>query len=251
MSDRYFVETPISSDRAMLGGAEAHHLIHVMRAKRGSRVVLFDGSGAEFAAAVETIGRSEIELRILSREEIDRELPLRITLGIALPKGDRQKWLVEKAVELGVAALMPLKTARAAAQPVERASDRLRRAVVEASKQCGRNRLMEIRKPQNWAEFIEDSAAEPCRLLAHPQGFHRGADPLPNLKPPQSILLAVGPEGGFTPDETALAVAAGWHTIDLGRRMLRIETAALLLTAMASQWYAGIGRGEGRGERGE
>ena len=238
MADRYFVETPITSDRAMLGGAEAHHLIHVMRVKPGSRVILFDGRGAEFTASVERVGRNDLELNVLSREEIDRELPLRITLGVALPKGDRQKWLIEKAVELGVANLTPLKTDRAVAQPVEQVLDRLRRAVIEASKQCGRNRLMEIQKPQNWAEFVEDFAAEPCRLLAHPQGFHRGAGPLPHDKPRKSVVLAVGPEGGFSPHEIGRAVAAGWHTINLGRRILRIETAALLLTAMVSEWYA-------------
>jgi 16S rRNA (uracil1498-N3)-methyltransferase len=238
MSDRYFVETPITSDRATLAGPEAHHLIHVMRVKCGSRVVLFDGSGAEFTAVVETVGRSDLKLNILARAEIDRELPLVITLGVALPKGDRQKWLVEKAVELGVAKLTPLKTDRAVAQPVEQALDRLKRAVVEASKQCGRNRLMKIERPQSWNGFVEETAAEPCRLLAHPQGFHHGADPLPLAEPPKNVFMAIGPEGGFTPDEVAQAVASGWHTIDLGRRILRIETAALLLVARAIQWYS-------------
>jgi 16S rRNA (uracil1498-N3)-methyltransferase len=237
MADRYFVETPINSDRATLGGAEAHHLIHVMRAKCGSQVVLFDGSGAEFTAAVERIGRHDLELRILSREASDRELPLKIALGVALPKGERQKWLVEKAVELGAARLIPLRTERAVAQPAENALERLRRAVIEASKQCGRNRLMEIEPPRDWAKFVADSAAEPCRLLAHPRGLHRGTGPLPNIEPPRSIWLAVGPEGGFTPDEIALAETAGWHTVDLGPRILRIETAALLLIAMATQWH--------------
>jgi 16S rRNA (uracil1498-N3)-methyltransferase len=238
MSDRYFIERPITSDQATLGGAEAHHLIHVMRAKRGSRIVLFDGSGAEFTAAVENVGRSELELSIIAREAIDRELPLEITLGVALPKGDRQKWLVEKAVELGVAKLAPLRTDRAVAQPLEQALGRLHRSVVEASKQCGRNRLMEIQRPQSWTEFVENSRSEPCRLIAHPQGFHREPAPPPHAEKPKNIRLAIGPEGGFTPDEIALAVTAGWHTIDLGRRILRIETAALLLTATVIQWYA-------------
>jgi 16S rRNA (uracil1498-N3)-methyltransferase len=238
MADRYFADTPIASDRATLGGAEAHHLIHVMRVKRGAQIVLFDGSGAEFTAAVEKVGRHDLELRILAREEIDRELPLKITLGVALPKGDRQKWLVEKAVELGVAKLTPLVTERAVAQPVEQALERLRRAVIEAAKQCGRNRLMEILPPRRFSDFVEESAAEPCRLLAHPQGIHRGAARIPPLEQPKSACLAIGPEGGFSPAEIALATGAGWQTIDLGRRILRIETAALLLTATVTQWYA-------------
>ena len=168
MSDRYFVESPVVSDRAVLAGAEAHHLLHVMRAKVGTRVTLFDGSGWEFDAVVERTGRSEVELAIAGRQEIDREAPIAVTLGVALPKGDRQKWLVEKVVELGVARLVPLETERGVAQPVENALERLRRGVIEASKQCGRNRLMEIAGPKTWQEFLAESGDVACRLVAHP-----------------------------------------------------------------------------------
>ena len=110
MSDRYFVDEPISPGSVVLAGPEAHHLIHVMRAAPGLRVVLFDGSGAEFTAVVQKVGRNEVQLSVLSREEVNRELPLDLTLAVALPKGDRQKWLVEKAVELGVTRIVPLRT---------------------------------------------------------------------------------------------------------------------------------------------
>lgn len=117
MSDRYFVESPVASDRAVLTGAEAHHLLHVMRAKAGTRVTLFDGSGWEFDAVVQRTGRNEVELAIAGRQEIDREARIAVTLGVALPKGERQRWLVEKAVELGVTRIVPLRTCRAVAQP--------------------------------------------------------------------------------------------------------------------------------------
>jgi 16S rRNA (uracil1498-N3)-methyltransferase len=235
VTDRYFSEIPISEGRVRLAGAEAHHLIHVMRAKPGARVVLFDGSGAEFAARVERVDRAEVQLAVLSRQEADRELPLELTLGVALPKGDRQRWLVEKAVELGVGRLVPLVTARSVAQPVQQALARLRRTVIEASKQCGRNRLLQIGRPQAWADYVADTAEVPCRLLAQPHGRHPGAGPpsTPDLSVP--VCLAVGPEGGFTEEEIALAVAAGWRTVDLGPRTLRVETAALLLVAMVCQ----------------
>ena len=84
MTDRYFVEAPISADRVVLDGPEAHHLTHVMRVRPGARVVLFDGSGAEFAAQVERAGRAEVELAVLARREVDRELPLDLSLGVAL-----------------------------------------------------------------------------------------------------------------------------------------------------------------------
>jgi len=235
VADRYFSETPISEDRALLVGAEAHHLTHVIRAKPGTRVVLFDGSGAEFIAQVERIDRSEVQLAVLSRREVDRELPEELTLGVALPKGDRQRWLVEKAVELGVGRIVPLWTARSVARPVGRALKRLRRTVIEASKQCGRNRLMEIAEAQAWVEYVADTAEIPCRLLAQPHGRQTVAGQLSAADLLSPVFLAVGPEGGFSDEEVSLAVAAGWQMIDLGPRTLRVETAAILLVATVCQ----------------
>lgn len=237
MADRYYVEPPISGDRVLLAGSEAHHLIHVMRAKPGRRVVLFDGSGAEFPARVQRVGRAELELIVTARQEVDRELPLAVTLGVALPKGDRGRWLVEKAVELGLGRLVPLETARSVAQPVRQALCRLRRTVIEASKQCGRNRLMEIAEPQAWADFVAETGDAPCRLLAHPGGHPRRSHPLSAASLPSPVLLAVGPEGGFTGEEVSVAVAAGWQPVDLGPRILRVETAAILLAAMVTRHH--------------
>ena len=173
-----------------------------------------------------------MELSVISRAEVNRELPVEVTLGVALPKGERQKWLVEKAVEVGVTRMVPLRTHRGVAQPVEQALSRLRRAVIEASKQCGRNRLLRMDEPQDWPDFVENAAGMPRRLLAQPQGFHRSSHlPLPE-KLSDPIILVIGPEGGFTSEETTLAVTAGWHTVDLGPRTLRVETAALVLVAM-------------------
>jgi 16S rRNA (uracil1498-N3)-methyltransferase len=226
MTERFFIETPITGDRAALTGPEAHHLIHVMRARPGDSVVLFDGSGWEFPAVVEGVGRSQVDLHVVGREEVDREPAREIVLGVALPKGDRQKWLVEKTVELGVRRLIPLRTERAVTQPGAAALDRLRRAVIEASKQCGRNRLMEVAEPCTWPAFLAETAREECRLLAHPTISQTTA---PGDSPGAKTILAVGPEGGLTDEEVAQAVAAGWRTVSLGHRILRVETAALVM----------------------
>src|SRR6478736_5732652 len=91
MADRYFVESPIEGSEARLVGGEAHHLTHVMRAKVGHEITLFDGSGAEFAARVERIERAQIVLSVLERREVNRELSFELTLAVALPKGDRRR----------------------------------------------------------------------------------------------------------------------------------------------------------------
>ena len=204
-----------------------------MRAKPGSEVVLFDGSGAEFSARVERIGRSDVDLAVLERREVDRELPVEITLAVALPKGDRQRWLVEKAVELGVARLQPLRTARSVAQPSSSTLKRLRRAVIEASKQCGRNRLMEIEPPVDWPTLVARTTDRPCRLLAHPGGTADRQASFSAAATGRNPILAVGPEGGFTDEEVATATTAGWQCVDLGPRILRIETACLVMVAWA------------------
>jgi len=233
MTQRYYSEDPIQASRVTLAGSEAHHLLHVMRREEGQRVVLFDGSGRDFIARIAARSRSTVELEILSSQPIDRELPCQLTLGIALPKGDRQRWLVEKATELGVSQIVPLCTDRSVAQPTPSALRRLERTVIETSKQCGRSRLLEIAPPRQWPEFV--AAADRCarRLIAHPTAVPcDGSSPELKLPPPgEQVVLAVGPEGGFSDDEFQAATAAGWETASLGARTLRTETAALALIA--------------------
>jgi 16S rRNA (uracil1498-N3)-methyltransferase len=231
MSERFFASTPIRGDRATLEGSDAHHLAHVMRAKMGETVVLFDGSGVEYEAQIEAISKSNVQLAILAQRAINRESKLRLTLAVALPKGERQQWLVEKAVELGVAAIVPIVAERSVAQPTASALARLRRTVIEASKQCGRNRLMEIAEPERWMQYAGASGNGSIRLIGHP-----GGKPVRDVfggttLATETIIAAIGPEGGFSNAEFNQTFAAGWQAIDLGPRILRVETAAIALAA--------------------
>lgn len=230
MSERFFIEPPITSERALLTGSEVHHLAGVMRAKVGDEITLFDGSGHEFQGRIEALKKDRCELAILEKREVSREPALAITAGVALPKGERQKWLVEKLTELGVTQLVPLLTTRGVVQPGEQAAARLRRSVIEASKQCGRNRLLEIAPAIAAEAWFAATPASELRLLAEPAG-----EPFANLQSEicqrQSVHIAIGPEGGFTTAEVDAAKAAGWSPVSLGRSILRIETAAIALAA--------------------
>lgn len=234
MSNRFFCPRISETGGAVLDGSEAHHLAHVMRAAAGDSVVLFDGSGREFVATVRQVGKSRVELEVAAGEAVDRELPFTLVLGVALPKGERQKWLVEKAVELGVTRLAPLKTQRGVADPGS-ALTRLRRAVIEASKQCGRNRLMEIAEVAGVESFFEEAPADAVRLIGQPgSGTVSATSALAAAQgKANSRFFAIGPEGGFTDAEFATALSAGWQPISLGSRVLRVETAALALAAAA------------------
>lgn len=229
MTRRYFIATPVHSTTAQLEDAEAHHLLHVMRAEVGSRITIFDDSGAEFPATVSRIGRKQVELEVGAREEIDRELAGRLVVGVALPKGDRQRWLVEKLVELGAHRLVPLEAERAVAQPAPKALQRLQRSVIEASKQCGRNRLMELAPPQSPLAFLQAAEHSDQRWFADLEG-----GPANESKPESTATwIAVGPEGGWSPQERREARDAGWQLLSLGPRTLRVETAAVALATLA------------------
>lgn len=238
MTHRYFVEPPIAGSEAVLADAEAHHLAHVMRLKAGAEVVLFDGGGAEFLARVENVGKRETRLVVLERREVSRELPRRITVYTALPRGDRQKWLIEKAVEIGIARLVPLHTERAVVVPDGDTCAKLRRAVIEASKQCGRNVLMEIAEPTPLRDAVQSGIVlnggdGPLSFLAQPgaelslAAAAREAAALPQV--PAEFFI--GPEGGFSPAEEDLILRTGRRGIALGDRILRIETAVVLCGA--------------------
>ena len=232
VSSRFFSDEPIAYNpgagaETRLAGSEAHHLIHVMRAKVGDHVTLFDGSGAQFGCEITAVGRADATLAVHSRDEVDREAAVTVTVGVALPKGDRQKNLIEKLTEVGVARVTPLLTEHSVAAPKGSAIDKLRRLVIEASKQCGRNRLMVIDEPLPLAAFLAAQADADERLFAHP-----GGDPAPPPKPSsRSVAIAIGPEGGFSDAEAAAASREGWRAVSLGPRILRVETAAIVVAA--------------------
>ncbi len=154
MSERFFSSEPIVAEHVTLDGAEAHHLIHVMRAGAGDSVTLFDDSGAEFTAQIEKAGRSAVELRIIARHVVDRELPFELSVGVALPKGDRQKWLVEKLTELGVTTLIPLETQRGVAQPNAAALGRLSAVRDRGGQAMWPQPVNENRDAAEWSDWV-------------------------------------------------------------------------------------------------
>lgn len=244
MAERFFVEQPITGSAVVLTGGEAHHAAHVLRAAPGDEVVVFDGSGAEYLTRVTRVERRAVELSVVERRVPCRELPLRVTIGAALPKGERQRWLVEKLVELGVAEFVPLLTSRGVAQPTAAALDRLRKGVVEASKQCGRNHLMAIASATRLAAFLRRADPAALRVLAHPNAAP-WACPTDLASSRRACCFAVGPEGGFTESELEDARAQRWLCCGLGPRILRVETAAVTWAALVAALCAAHARDGG------
>jgi 16S rRNA (uracil1498-N3)-methyltransferase len=189
--------------------------------------VVFDGSGTSWRARVASIGRDDVMLDMGEAVTASRLTRVPLTLAVALPKGERQKWLVEKLTELGVERLVPLATTRGVAEATPAAVERLSRGVVEACKQCGRDGLMQIGGPKGVAEVVGGTGGGAVLLVADRDGV-----PLEEIVTAGNLVVAlVGPEGGFTAEELATVEAAGGRRVSLGPHVLRVETAAIALAA--------------------
>ena len=226
MSQRYFLTTPPAGSRAVLEGDEARHVARVMRAQPGTELEVFDGQGQWWTATVLGIERGTVRLELGECQNEPTTEPS-LTLAVALPKGDRQKWLIEKLTELGVTRLIPLRTVRGVAAPTAAAIERLRRGVIEACKQCGRCQLLQIAEAST-LESLGTQQPTAQRLLADPGGLPLAAAV---ASTGGDLLAAIGPEGGFTVEEIATAEAAGFKRVSLGPHILRIETAAIAMAA--------------------
>lgn len=233
MADRFYTPAPLAPGEFVLDGAEAHHLGTVRRFAPGDRVTLFNGDGSEYPAEVLAADRKRVTLTVFPAVTANRELGHEVVTLSALPKGDRADILVEKLTELGVTRFVPLVTARSVVQPKEAKAEKLLRGVIEASKQCGRNRLMRVDPPRRWSDAVGLPDLPPLKLLLHTADAP-GVWELPPDRVRGGVAFAVGPEGGFTPDEVAAGVAAGWQSASLGRRVLRVETAAVAAAAWAA-----------------
>ena len=224
MSNRFYCPDPPRAGRFRLRPEESRHLVRVCRAELGDRVEIFDGRGFATGADVVDLNGDCVELVAVGEPIPVPEPPCSLVLATAVPKGDRFDWLVEKATELGVDRLIPTITERSVVVPRGSKLDRLRRSIIEASKQCRRARLMVLEEPVEWPRLMADFA-DAIRFVADPEGVP--ASDWPTINRGRDVVLAVGPEGGLTRAETELAVRSGWLRIRLGYNILRVETAGL------------------------
>ena len=230
MAPRFYLDAPLRAGGVCaLSEDAAHHAVHVLRLREGDDVTLFNGRGGEFAARIASMQRLRISIDLLQHRAIERESPLRITLVQGVSAGERMDSTVRKAVELGVAAVQPVLAARSVARPKgERAENRRshwQKIVISACEQCGRNRVPEVQALVSLDDYRPGSGT---KILLSPASQL----PLSQLTGAESqIILAAGPEAGFTEEEEAGLVEAGFVPASLGPRILRTETAAVAALA--------------------
>lgn len=230
-----FFHTPpelVSADTLTIKGEEFSHLTHVMRKRQGDRIMVVDGAGSAYEAAVgDTTGRSVL-CRIEARHRMLHEAALAVHLGVALLKNTSKfDFLVEKCTELGVASFTPLVTERTI--PRSARVERWRKITLAAMKQSGRCVLPAVMPPVSLEQFCTGAAPDALRLILHEKpGTSSPAALLVRDTIATTILLCIGPEGGFSEDEIARAGMWGFVSAGLGPRRLRTETAAIAAAAV-------------------
>jgi 16S rRNA (uracil1498-N3)-methyltransferase len=250
MTRRRWIADTWSDDTAALHGDQARHLSRVLRAQPGMEFdVVADGHA--WLARVASIERDSVQFTLL--RELDAAPGLPVTLLLSIFKFDRMEWAIEKAVELGASRIVPVlaeRTEKHLAQAADKRVERWRRIALEAAKQSRRSDLPEIADPARLPKLLASS--EPAET-AEPRAEQDAPGPLRILLSEveedqpllrllkqeitaggREVLLAIGPEGGWTPAELALFTGAGWHSASLGPRILRVETATVAALAVVS-----------------
>ncbi|WP_179404811.1 16S rRNA (uracil(1498)-N(3))-methyltransferase [Burkholderia guangdongensis] len=241
---RFFVDAALRAGDVLALPPDVARHAHVLRLQPGDALALFDGSGGQYRAELVEIDKRAALARLDAFEPADAEPPYRVTLAQGIAGGDKMDWVIEKAVELGAAAIMPLSTARGVVRlSGERAEKRVAhwRGIVRAScEQCGRNRVPDVAPVQGydaWLATLPDAPADgELRLLLSPRASIPFAA-LPAAPPAAPVTLLIGPEGGLAPAEENAARERGFTAVSLGPRVLRTETAgAAVLAALAARW---------------
>ncbi len=208
----------------VLSETESRHATSSRRLAVGDELVLFDGRGGEARGRIEAIDRRAVRAEVAAVEHRESDAPIELTLAVAFPKGPRQDVLVEKCTELGVAAIWPMHCQRSIAEPSPHRLDKLRRTVIEACKQSQRAWLCELSDPVPFAEVVGAVERFDVAVIAHGSADRSTTGGRTSHK---SVLVFVGPEGGFTTPELAAAREAGCGALRLGQTILRTETAAI------------------------
>ena len=251
MSRRRFYAPPAAFRRGesvTLAAEEAQHMRGVLRLKPNDEVFVFDGEGREYLCRIESLRRDEAALIILKEvEAASPESSLRLTLALALLKGEKFDLSVQKATELGVTKIVPVMTKLSDIRlrderDAEKRTSRWRRIALEAAKQSGRARLPTIEEPLAFDSFLENASQgeDEWRLLFAERRGESLRQSFEQARMPQSITALIGPEGGWTDEELDLARTTNWKIITLGGRILRAETAAITITALLQHLYGDL-----------
>ncbi len=230
---RFYCPCPLSTGQLLDLPAGAARHVQVLRLQPGGVITLFNGEGGEYQATVTRMGRSDVQVQVGEHDPVEREAARAVHLLAGITANERMDWLVEKATELGVASITPITAERSVLKLKGERADKKRShwqaVAVAAAEQCGRNRVPGIHEACSVGEWLAQPTVQGQRCML---SLAEGTQPLSQAAQGQAPLVVLsGPEGGLSPAEEALALAAGFTPVTLGPRVLRAETAPLAVLA--------------------
>ena len=230
----------ISGKEAYIEGPDWNHAANVLRVRPGEQVLLSVGEDWDYLCTVREVDRAgqRVLLSVLEENRDIRELPVKISLYQGLPKSDKMELIIQKAVELGAARVIPVETARCVVKLDRKKAESKRsrwQAISEsAAKQSGRSVIPEIAMPMKYSAALKEAADSDVRLIPYEnaEGMERTRKILESVQPGQKIAVFIGPEGGFEETEIRQAEEAGFEAVTLGKRILRTETAGFVVLSL-------------------
>lgn len=235
---QFFVDREqIGTEYITITGEDVKHIKNVLRMKEGEEVRISDGAGGDFFCTIEKVTSEEVLAKILPKEAGNTELPNRIFLFQAVPKGERMEYVIQKAVELGVYEIIPVEmkycVVRLDDKKKEKKRERWQAIAKSAAKQAKRSRIPEIHPVMSYDKAVE--YAKNCQLFLVPYENERGMkgtrEVLKKIEPGMDISVMIGPEGGFSEEEIEM-VREEMEVLSLGKRILRTDTAAITVMSM-------------------
>lgn len=228
---RYFIEPKqIQDDQILLIGEPYHHLIKVLRSEVGDQFLCCDGQGIDYLAEIIDITPDTLACRVIKKTLSEGEPVVQVTVAQALPKGDKLEWIIQKGTEIGAHAFLPFSSQRTIVklEPKKEAKKHARwqKIIAEAAEQAHRGRVPELLSHHSWKELLQRFSEYEEVWIAYEKGGI-GLAPACEKSTGSTILLVIGPEGGFMEEEIVEAEAHGAKRITLGKRILRTETASL------------------------
>lgn len=244
---RFFLpRVQIQDHRATITGPELNHLQRVLRLRPENRVIVFDDTGWEHEGIIRSLGEDRGDIEITRSYQIAKESPLKITLSLGLTKGEKMDWVIEKATELGVHTVVPFVSSytvpKLNEKKIAQRLVRWHKIALSAAKQCGRARIPEISAMIEFPDFVAAASRDVLRLLLWEKETQQGFSELKTSRSSVGeIIVMIGPEGGFSAQEAALALEHGFRPVHFGPRILRAETAAVAALSIVQLLWGDLG----------
>jgi 16S rRNA (uracil1498-N3)-methyltransferase len=246
--NRFYVDKgDIHGGRVRITGEDVRHITRVLRLKTGDPVTVCDGHNTDYDGVIEKLGKGEVKVKLGGAVPTGTEADIGITLYQAVAKGTKMEFIIQKGTELGIVRFVPVITSRTIVRldndrDAKKKVDRWQRIAVEAAKQSCRGRIPAVEPPTDFASAARDMQKNHLALLPHADEREKPIASIPGKKGDyESIGIMIGPEGGFDRDEVEMAQRYGIHIISMGPRILRTETAGIVMTAVLMYRFGDLG----------